>query len=105
MTRPSLHRAAGLAAIVVSGAWAGWLGFQLHGYDVPLPLMFASAFAAWSVLGNGLLWLIGELATVTHRCATKGCDFAVKLTQPTAADSRYWQEIAADHPHRKVGRS
>ncbi|WP_333740847.1 hypothetical protein [Streptomyces sp. IBSBF 2806] len=94
------HRGLITGAVAVSAALAIAIGVQLSGYGVPLSLLLACCLSCLATFSSLLFRLIAALSTTTHRCARPGCDFRVSLAHTDAAESRRWQEIAAQHPHR-----
>ncbi|MGH4027840.1 hypothetical protein ACQB60_02750 [Actinomycetota bacterium Odt1-20B] len=74
-------------------------GAQLAAYHVPVLLLISCALATVS----SVLCVLGQakeaLTSVVHRCPADDCDFEVRVSDGDAAESRRWQEIAADHPH------
>ncbi|MFD8366008.1 hypothetical protein [Streptomyces hygroscopicus] len=87
-----------LLAEAIAGAMAGYLGYQLTTYDVPLALVVACALALYIAFRESLHQLRQAPHTVTHRCTVPGCAFTVRLTRADAVENRRWQEIAAAHP-------
>ncbi|MFE2440945.1 hypothetical protein ACFXDF_02535 [Streptomyces sp. NPDC059426] len=87
-----------LLAEAIAAAMAGYLGYQLSTYDVPLLLDVACALALYIAFRESLHQLRQAPHTVTHRCTVPGCAFTVRLTRADAVENRRWQEIAAAHP-------
>lgn len=92
------RRVVSLLIIGMAMAVAVSIGVRLHSYGVPLALITPCVL---SVLSSSM-WLlirVEEAArTTTHRCTAAGCDFLVRLQHVDAAESRRWQEAAANHP-------
>ncbi|MFF7348737.1 hypothetical protein ACFZA4_34415 [Streptomyces antimycoticus] len=88
-------------AEIIAAAMAACIGYQLDTYDVPLSMTLASSLAMFLAFRDTIHQLTGASRAVTHRCPNRGCDFMVRLTGASAAESRRWQEIAAAHPHRQ----
>lgn len=96
----SARRRHGLAvAAVACVAFAGWMAWRLDSYGVPLGLTIAASCGVLAGVFGAVADLARATATVTHQCPESGCDFRVSLTGTDAAESRRWQEIAANHPH------
>ncbi|MEU5046516.1 hypothetical protein [Streptomyces griseorubiginosus] len=96
------HRALAVGAVVVSGVLAVAIGVRLSAYGVPLALLLACCLSCLATFSSVLFRVIAALSTTTHRCTRPGCDFRVSLAHMDAAESRKWQEIAAQHPHRTL---
>jgi hypothetical protein len=94
------HRALTAGAAAVSAALSIAIGVRLSGYGVPLSLLLACCLSCVATFSSLLFRVIGAWSTTTHRCTQAGCDFRVSLTGTNSAESRRWQEIAAQHPHR-----
>ncbi|MEV6669938.1 hypothetical protein [Streptomyces sp. NPDC051162] len=96
LRRLRLSAAALVGAVVASGICS-----DLNDCGVQGSLMAVCSLAVFANVTATVdhLW-IAATAT-THRCTVRGCDFRVRLSDPTAAESRRWQEAAAAHPtHR-----
>ncbi|TCR24201.1 hypothetical protein [Streptomyces sp. BK205] len=96
------RRIAVSAAVAVSTALSVAIGVRLSGYGVPLALLLACCLSCLATFSSLLFRVIAALSTTTHRCTRPGCDFRVSLAYTDAAESRKWQEIAAQHPHRTL---
>lgn len=94
------RRLAVSAAVAASTAMAVAIGVRLSAYGVPLALLLACCLSCLATFSSLFFRVIAALSTTTHRCSLPGCDFRVSLTHTDAAESRKWQEIAAQHPHR-----
>ncbi|MEU0028748.1 hypothetical protein [Streptomyces sp. NPDC006335] len=94
------HRALTAGAAAVSAALAVAIGVRLSAYGVPLALLLACCLSCLATFSSLLFRVIAAWSTTTHRCTRPGCDFRVSLAHTDAAESRKWQEIAAQHPHR-----
>ncbi|MFC8239498.1 hypothetical protein [Streptomyces chartreusis] len=94
------QRALTAGAVAVSTALAIAIGVRLASYGVPAVLLLACCLSCTAAFSSLLFRIIAAAATTTHRCTRPGCDFQVRLTHGSAAESRRWQEIAATHPHR-----
>jgi hypothetical protein len=94
------HRALTAGAAAISVALAAVIGVRLSGYGVPLALLLACCLSCLATFSSLLFRVISAWSTTTHRCTRAGCDFSVSLTGTNSAESRRWQEIAAQHPHR-----
>ncbi|WP_413808506.1 hypothetical protein [Streptomyces sp. OE57] len=92
------QRLSALLAEAIAAAMAGYLGYHLSTYDVPLALVVACALALYIAFRDTLHQLAQAPHTVTHRCTVPGCAFTVRLTRADAVENRRWQEIAATHP-------
>ncbi len=86
--------AAAVAGVVVAVS----TGLRLSAYHVPASLTVSCVLATLT----STVWLIAHVAdaltSTTHRCPAPGCDFQVRLRGTGAAESRRWQEVAAEHP-------
>ncbi|MEW2467150.1 hypothetical protein AB0919_19345 [Streptomyces sp. NPDC046994] len=89
-----------LAGVTVSAALAVALGARLSSYGVPVLLLVACSTACMTTFVTLLFRVSEALSMTTHRCKRPGCDFQIHLRNANAAESRRWQELAADHPHR-----
>ncbi|MGA5130821.1 hypothetical protein ACPCTO_13530 [Streptomyces olivoreticuli] len=88
-------------AAAVGAAVGVAIGLRLRPYGVPLSLTLVCALAIFANVTATVNHLAEAAASTTHRCTVPGCDFRVRLSDPTAAESRRWQEAAAAHPtHR-----
>jgi ABC-type transport system involved in cytochrome bd biosynthesis fused ATPase/permease subunit len=98
----SIHRRrlAVSAAVAASVALSVVIGVRLSAFGVPLALLLACSLSCLATFSSLLFRVIAALSTTTHRCTRPGCDFRVSLAHTDAAESRRWQEIAAQHPHR-----
>ncbi|MFF0759480.1 hypothetical protein ACFYWH_05495 [Streptomyces sp. NPDC003737] len=94
------RRLAVSAAAAVSTALSVAIGVRLSAYGVPLALLLACCLSCMATFSSLLFRVIDALSTTVHRCTRPGCDFRVSLAHTDAAESRRWQEIAAQHPHR-----
>ncbi|MET8074896.1 hypothetical protein [Streptomyces sp. NPDC005303] len=96
------RRLAVSAAVAASTALTVAIGVRLSGYGVPLALLLACCLSCLATFSSLLFRVIAAWSTTTHRCTQPGCDFRVSLAHTDAAESRKWQEIAAQHPHRTL---
>ncbi|MGX5188305.1 hypothetical protein ACWKT5_37830 [Streptomyces avermitilis] len=94
------HRTLTAGATAISAALTVAIGVRLSAYGVPFALLLACCLSCLATFSSLLFRVIAALSTTTHRCTRPGCDFRVSLTHTDAAESRRWQEIAAQHPHR-----
>ncbi|MFD7402999.1 hypothetical protein ACFV7R_10065 [Streptomyces sp. NPDC059866] len=101
-TSTTRHRLVHLAGIAASTALAAAIAVSLSDYGVRVPLLVACSLSCLATYVS--LWgrLVDALSTTTHRCTQPGCDFQVRLTRTDTAESRRWQEVAAQHPHRSL---
>ncbi|MFI1183366.1 hypothetical protein ACH4UT_27985 [Streptomyces sp. NPDC020799] len=86
------------AAALVGAVVGADIGLRLRSYGVPVSLAVACALAVFANIAAAVNNLIETTSRTTHRCAVPGCTFRVRLTDPTAVESRQWQEAAAAHP-------
>ncbi|MER6678098.1 hypothetical protein [Streptomyces sp. NPDC000983] len=93
------HRVLITGAVAVSAALAAAIGVRLSGYGVPVSLLLACCLSCAGTFSNLLFRLVDAWSTTTHRCTRPGCNLSVSLTR---AETRRWQEIAAQHPHRST---
>ncbi|WP_329244804.1 hypothetical protein [Streptomyces canus] len=94
------HRILVTGAVAFSTALSVFIGLRLSGYGVPVALLLACCLSCMATFTSLLFRVIDAWSTTTHRCTQAGCDFRVSLTGTDSAESRRWQEIAAQHPHR-----
>lgn len=94
------HRILTIGAVAISAALSVAIGVRLASYGVPAVLLLACCLSCTAAFSGLLFRLLDAWSTTTHRCTRPGCDFQVRLTHGSAAESRRWQEIAATHPHR-----
>ncbi|MBA6433859.1 hypothetical protein [Streptomyces sp. GMR22] len=88
-------------AEIIAAGMAAYIGYQLDSYGVPLVMTVASSLAMFLAFRDAIHQFTGVARAVTHRCPDRGCDFMVRLTGASAAESRRWQEIAAAHPRHQ----
>ncbi|MEU2873499.1 hypothetical protein ABZ769_30580 [Streptomyces olivoreticuli] len=86
------------AAALVGAVVGADIGLRLCSYGVPVSLAVACALAVFANISAAVSHLIETASSTTHRCTVPGCTFRVRLTDPTAVESRRWQEAAAAHP-------
>jgi hypothetical protein len=96
------HRILVSCAATFSAALSVVIGVRLSGYAVPVALLLACCLSCMASFSSLLFRVIGAWSTTVHRCTRPGCDFRVSLTRTDSAESRRWQEIAAQHPHRSL---
>ncbi|MGW2366343.1 hypothetical protein ACWCZ5_12260 [Streptomyces sp. NPDC001667] len=97
LRRLRLPAAALVGATVATGIWS-----DLNGYGVQRSLMTVCSLAVFANITVTVDHLWKAASVTTHRCTARGCDFRVRLSDPTAAESRRWQEAAAAHPSHRV---
>ncbi|MFE6691045.1 hypothetical protein ACFVFQ_31835 [Streptomyces sp. NPDC057743] len=98
MDRKTAKRLVQSLSVVLGMINAIVLGSQLAAYHVPLSLLVSCALA-WLA---STVWFVEALIkafdTTTYRCPEPDCAFTVRVRHSDAAESRRWQETAAEHP-------
>ncbi|MEU7177251.1 MULTISPECIES: hypothetical protein [Streptomyces] len=102
---PFRHRLLLLSAELAAGtAMAVATVVDLAPYRLPGHLAFTcvggvSASAVWLTS-----YVLNTVVTTTHRCTAPDCTYTIRVRGTTSAESRRWQEIAADHPGHHLSR-